>query len=994
MTPLVIDFETYYSNDYQLRKLSTEEYVRDPRFQTIGVGVRSFDNRFRHWFEHHHFKAWASQLDWSQYAVCCHHSHFDGLILSHHYGVCPGYWFDTLSMANAIHGPTVAKSLDKLAERYGIGRKGREVHDFKGMRREDFTPEQWATYGRYCLNDCDLEYELFLKLLPALPQRKEHDLIDMTIRMFTEPELCLNQAKMEEYLAYERERKRLLLERTGQDKSIFMSNDKFAALLVEMGVEPGMKLSPAALKRGETEYVYAFAKSDEFMKGLLEHDDPDVRAAAECRIGAKSTINETRTERYLSTWSRGLMPVYLKYAAAGPFRWGGGDKTNWQNMERTNKKNPRKGTLRKSIEAPPGKALVVVDSSQIEARLNAALNGEAWLIEAFTHKRDVYSEFASVVYNRMVDRKKNPSDELAGFVGKVCIAEGQLVLTDSGLVPIEDVKIEHRVWDGVEWVSHTGVVYQGVKNVITIGGLTATPDHEVWTADGRKVQLGSYEGPLGEKTPLALGEIDGAPVRFRGSDWPGRDSSRRPDGSLPLLRMRRGEAHQRPESAEREEQGMSELLSDGVEAYRDTRRPIRRDCISMQESVEPKLEALWRKRDRVSIQEPKTLRTLHREVFPRRLPEGRNRPEEQRRALRAREYQTGVPARTNSESAVHLQSGVSGKKTSIEFRRIPPCPDDRPERKVRREHAQRPGVQRFFCRVHDTAILRTPKRQAKRVYDITNAGPRHRFTVSGVVVANCVLGLGYQMWWPKLAITLLAGALGGDPMHFVKEDMDRMGIDPGRFLNNPAQVERAREIPTRLTTDEILIHCICCDEVVKRYRQKNNRIVGGTAREPTNSGWRYAQDVVLPLMESLAEGQYVRLDGFSIEIHATRHGIVLPNGMVMHYPGLERRGDQWSFMGGKSGKEREYTYGGKIIENIVQALARIVVGYQLLDMRTKYGARIKMTTHDEGAMLVEEARAPELYQLALNEFRTPPEWCPWLPLDAEGGFGKVYGEIK
>lgn len=677
MTPLVIDIESYYSTDYQLRKLSTEEYVRDRRFQTIGVGVRTFDNQFRHWFEHEHFKAWAAQLDWSQFAVLAHHAHFDGLILSHHYGVSPGYWFDTLSMANAIHGPTVAKSLDKLAERYGIGRKGREVHDFKGMRREDFTPEQHATYGRYCLNDCDLEYDLFLKLLPALPQRREHDLIDMTIRMFTEPELCLNQSRMEDYLAYERSRKAALLERTGQDKSVFMSNDKFAALLVEMGVEPGVKLSPAALKRGETEYVYAFAKSDEFMKGLLEHDDPDVRAAAECRIGAKSTMNETRTERYLSTWKRGPLPVYLKYGAAGTFRWGGGDKTNWQNMERTNKKNPRKGTLRKSIEAPPGKALVVVDSSQIEARVNAALNNETWLIEAFANRRDVYSEFASVVYNRTIDRKKNPEDEMPGFVAK-----------------------------------------------------------------------------------------------------------------------------------------------------------------------------------------------------------------------------------------------------------------------------------------------------------------------------TAVLGLGFQMWWPKFALTLLAGAMGGAPMHFVKEDMDRMGIDPGRFLNNPKQVERAREIPTRLTTDEILIHSICCDEVVKRYRQKNNRIVGGSMREPTNSGWRYAQDVVLPLMESLAEGQYVRLDGFSVEIHATRHGIVLPNGMTMHYPGLERRGDQWSFMGGKSGKEREYTYGGKIIENIVQALARIVVGYQLLAMRTKYAARIKMTTHDEGVMLVVEARAPELYQLALNEFRTPPWWCPWLPLDAEGGFGKVYGDIK
>ena len=75
------------------------------------------------------------------------------------------------------------------------------------------------------------------------------------------------------------------------------------------------------------------------------------------------------------------------------------------------------------------------------------------------------------------------------FCYLVCIAEGQRVLTDRGLVPIQDVKTSDRVWDGVEWVSHDGVIYKGKEKVITYDGITATPDHKVWLDSGEVVEL-------------------------------------------------------------------------------------------------------------------------------------------------------------------------------------------------------------------------------------------------------------------------------------------------------------------------------------------------------------------------------------------------------------------------------------------------------------------------------------------------------------------------
>lgn len=421
MKLLGIDFETYYSPAYGLKNHTTSQYVMSPQFEMIGVGLRYGNTRV--WLEEKQWIAFAAAADWSQIGCVAHHAHFDGLIMAHHYGIKPAYWLDTLSMARALHGTEVGGSLAKLMEFYQVGVKGDEVVKAIGKRRGDFTQEEWLRYGDYCMNDVDGTIAILNKMLPIFP-KDELDLVDTTVRMFTEPVLVLNQNQMAEYYGDEIKRKEELLTRIKADKKTLGSNGKLADLFRALGVEPGMKDSPKAKNAdGTPKRVYAFAKTDPAMQELLEHEDDDVRLLAEARISVKSTINESRTLRLLQLGSGGRpMPVYLNFSGAKQtFRWSGGDRVNWQNFEKTNKKNPRKGIIRKSICAPLGKKIVKADASQVEARFNAWFSEEEQLVTQFANGEDVYSLFATDAYGRKVDRKNVAADEQPGQVAKICV---------------------------------------------------------------------------------------------------------------------------------------------------------------------------------------------------------------------------------------------------------------------------------------------------------------------------------------------------------------------------------------------------------------------------------------------------------------------------------------------------------------------------------------------------------------------------------------------
>jgi DNA polymerase len=420
MTRLVtLDFETYYSKDYGLKKYTTEAYIRDPQFEVIGVAVK-VDNYPTDWFSGtmEETKEWLHAIPWDEANLVCHNTAFDGAILNWHFGIRPRYYMDTLSMSRPLHGLNVGGSLAALAKHYVIGTKGTEVVDALGKRRLDFEPGELAKYGEYCKNDTELTYTLFNLLKPEIPA-KEMYMIDLMLRMFIDPVLELDANKLETHLINVQRKKEILMNRIcntiGRDA--LMSNPQFAEVLKKMGVEPPTKIS---LRTGKESY--AFGKTDPEFKKLLDHEDERVQAVVSARLGVKSTLEETRTQAFLGIAERGPLPILLNYYGAHTGRASGGDKINLQNL-------PRGGELRKSMRAPEKHKLVASDSAQIEARVVAWFAGETELVEAFRNKVDIYSEFASVVYERpinrkrveIVDGKETFPDFIEGFVGKTCI---------------------------------------------------------------------------------------------------------------------------------------------------------------------------------------------------------------------------------------------------------------------------------------------------------------------------------------------------------------------------------------------------------------------------------------------------------------------------------------------------------------------------------------------------------------------------------------------
>jgi len=403
---VTIDFETYYDREYSLSKMTTEAYIRDPRFEVVGVAIKVNDQEVD-WYSGADPGGFLHAIDYSNKAILCHNTAFDGAILSWKFGIRPKLWLDTLSMARPLHSMTVGGSLKALATYYRLGDKGDEVLRTMGMRRRDFTPEQMAAYADYCIQDVNLTYRLFKKMAKGFPQ-EELLVIDQTLRMYTEPKLELDPVVLDAHLEAIHERKQALLYKLGGEekaKKFLMSNNKFADLLRAFGVEPPMKTSPTTGKQ-----TYAFAKNDTAFTALLEHPKAAVRTIVEARLGTKSTIEETRTNRFLEIAERGPLPIMLNYYGAHTGRFSGGDKVNLQNL-------PRGGALRKALAAPDGHVVVACDSSQIEARLVAYLAGQDDLVQSFREGRDVYSEFATDVYQRPVTK----ADKVERHVGKTCI---------------------------------------------------------------------------------------------------------------------------------------------------------------------------------------------------------------------------------------------------------------------------------------------------------------------------------------------------------------------------------------------------------------------------------------------------------------------------------------------------------------------------------------------------------------------------------------------
>lgn len=476
-----LDFETYYDTDYTLSKLSTSEYIRDPRFEALMVGVKVGRGK-RKVIPGPKIRAFLKTVDWKTHSLLCHNTQFDGFILSHHYGVVPKRYYCSLSMARGLHSNEIGAGLEEVSVYYGRGGKLKgALEAMKGKRYADLVKEGiYAQGAEYCGVDVDEMHEVFKLMLDDMPQ-DEMDLIHLTCRMFCEPVLRVDIPRVEAELKRELDKRRALLttlidaplyedlvkltkaEREAAPegseartmlitKKVVGSSEKFADLLRHEGVEPPTKISPAWMKKpaaertDEGKYAYAFAKDDlDFVNlpddverlaaGLnlnkkanvkkLAERQARLRALVDTRLAVKSTTNVTRAQRFLTAGANGMkLPVGYAYFRAHTGRWGGNNKMNMQNLTRG-------GELRKSVLADDGHVICVADSGQIEARVNGWLWGQDDLMDAFRASdtwdkakgvargkdRDAYCQFGDLVYGREI----TTNDKMERFVGKVCV---------------------------------------------------------------------------------------------------------------------------------------------------------------------------------------------------------------------------------------------------------------------------------------------------------------------------------------------------------------------------------------------------------------------------------------------------------------------------------------------------------------------------------------------------------------------------------------------
>lgn len=636
----------------------------------------------------------------------------------------------------------------------------------------------------------------------------------------------------------------------------------------------------------------------------------------------------------MSTPSKKLVPVYdilncgprHRFAANGKIVHNS-HKLNQQNMPRIGKKPQLTDSLRKSLRAPKGHKIVVADLSGIELRVMHFLWQVGYSTEMYRAdpaETDLYVDFASKFYKKPVDEVTKEERQ----VGKVCLAEGTLVLTDQGEIPIEQVTASHRVWDGVEWVPTDGAIYNGEREVITYDGITATPDHEVWVEDGRKVQIGyaaaqSLRLARGRTCWAYVGAIQAGGHRDHTQEEP-------PICSRGMYRMResiRGFLRQFASMQDNIMQRMREALRCPELAY----QPHACGQGTMQQPKQSLVLQLRRTWDRVSvcIQRSRGGVGDGESWTAQGYGTGSHR---QQWALRAWKPALGQPqAECGQQAERHLQE-------------IPHIQSSAPGDSLCRQYAEKSTTSGSDRRADSGAMAQTIKQTKRRVWDLLNCGPRHRFTANGRLVSNCHLQLQYGSGAAKF--TFMAKTMGG----------------------------------VTLEQDE-------SQRVVDAYR--------GLHPEITH-GWRVMTGALTAILHGTVG---MELDPCGL-CHTIEGGIESPRGRL-YYPNLkcERNPEtgymEWTY-DDRNPRTRKVEpvkiYGAKLGQNLVQYLAREVMCDMMLEIQKI--APIIHTVHDEVILAVPESEAEDTLAEVQRIMRSGVSWFPDLVTWSDGDIADTYGDAK
>lgn len=402
--------------------------------------------------------------------------------------------------------------------------------------------------------------------------------------------------------------------------------------------------------------------------------------------------------------------------------------------------------VKKAFVADPGWVMMARDLAQSEIRIVGWLAQDPNILGALAANVDVHTKTAAVINEVPTEQVTQDMRQKA----KACIAAGQLVSVKHGsgwfgFVPIEQVDTTMQVWDGQDWVWHEGVIYQGEREVITYDGLTATPDHTVFLESGGHCDFGQAQA---EDREIAVGDVAFPPYwdpfHQRLKDY-SRKASENPS---PVPRMWKDTfpvGRQRP-LWKNEELPLSERGEVQPGSTRsDFGRSLRRDLATNLKPGEQVLCKLRRTGNKTEVQVESSFHQLVSQALaPPDIQRCADRSTEQRRKLRAGEFAPRLPVDESNEQAYQREGSVqryfSERESSLAFDQgaLSMVP-------IRERVDKQTGSKEDVRGIDPQHGETEGSRKRVRVYDIRNAGPRHRFTVQGKIVSNCNFGFIYGM---------------------------------------------------------------------------------------------------------------------------------------------------------------------------------------------------------------------------------------------------------
>ena len=574
--------------------------------------------------------------------------------------------------------------------------------------------------------------------------------------------------------------------------------------------------------------------------------------------------------------------------------------------------------IRTAFVPKEGTRFIVADFSAIEARVIAWFAGEKWRAEVFASGGDIYCASASQMFK--VPVKKHGVNGHLRQKGKIaelaCIAEGSLVLTNKGLIPIESITQNHKLWDGFEWCSHEGVIFKGERQVVEYEGLRATKDHLVWV-EGQSRPVRFEEAATSGSHLIQSGDGRKAIRIDENSQF--REEMEQNDEPLlyscEMYKMWADSLDRQRKPYQWKKQRMSALLTAKTNT-KMVRPKINRCKTEMCKSKSSRISKLWRKRNRVLFPFCFNSRIMDIGKYKKCKKRFRVRQNRYQRALRKRQYQICYKKNKSSKqkdicNSIFQRGGMALCKKCCNTQIV-----------------SRINKGRYNQRCYGCSVLQEKElendRSKIRVYDIRNAGPKHRFTVSGKLVHNCGYG----------------GSVGA---------LKSMGALEMGLQENELQ------------------------SLIKDWRKSNPNIV------------RFWWDVDNAIKRCIKERKPKESHGIKFFCQSGMLFIVLPSGRKLAYVkpriGENRFGGEsvtYEGVGGTKKWERLESYGPKFVENIVQAASRDILVYAMQTLRR---CSIVAHVHDE---IIIEADSSLSLDFVCKQMGRVPDWAKGLILRADG----------